>query len=32
MMEKMWRKKTPPSLLVWMYIDTATMKDSMEGP
>ena len=28
----MWRKGNPPALLVGMYIDTATMENSMEIP
>ena len=28
----MWRKGSPLALLVGMYIDTATMEDSMEIP
>ena len=32
MLERMWRKGNPPALLVGMYIDTATMENSMEIP
>ena len=32
MLEKVWRKGNPPALLVVMYIDTATMENSMEVP
>ena len=32
MLERVWRKGNPLALLVGMYIDTATMKNSMEAP
>ena len=32
MLEKVWRKGNPLALLVGMYIDTATMVNSMELP
>ena len=32
MLEKVWRKGIPPSLLVGMYIGTTTMENSMEVP
>ena len=30
MLEKVWRKGNPPTLLVGMYIGTTTMENSME--
>ena len=30
MLERVWRKGNPLALLVGMYIDTATMENSME--
>ena len=32
MLERVWRKGNPLALLVGIYIDTATMEDSMEIP
>ena len=32
MLERVWRKGNTVTLLVGMYIDTATMEDSMEIP
>ena len=32
MLEKVWRKRNPPTLLVGMEIGTATMETSMEVP
>jgi len=32
MLESMWRKGTPPTLLVVMQIDTTTMEDSVDVP
>ena len=32
MLEKVWRKGNPPTLLVGIYIGTATMENSMEVP
>ena len=32
MLERVWRKGNPPTLLVGMKIDTATMENSMEFP
>ena len=32
MLEKVWRKRNPPTLLVGMKIGTATMENSMEVP
>ena len=33
MLERMWRiRNPPPTLLVGMYIGTATMENSMKGP
>ena len=32
MLERVWRKRDPPTLLVGMWIGTTTMEDSMEIP
>ena len=32
MLERVWRKGNPPTLLVGMYVGVATMENSMEGP
>ena len=32
MLEQVWREGDPPTLLVRMYIGTATMESSMEVP
>ena len=32
MLERVWRKGNPPTLLVGMYIDTAIVENSMEVP
>ena len=32
MLQKMWRKRNPPTLLVGMYINAATMENNMEIP
>ena len=32
MLERVWRKRNPPTLLVGMSIGTATMETSMEVP
>ena len=32
MLEKVWRKGNPPTLLVGMYIDKTTMENSIELP
>ena len=32
MLERVWRKGNPLTLLVGMYIDTATLENSMEIP
>jgi len=32
MLDRVWRKENPSALLVGMYIDIATMEDSMEIP
>ena len=32
MLERTWRKGNPPTLLVGMYIGTATMENSTEVP
>ena len=32
MLERVWRKENPPTLLVGTYIGTATMENSMEFP
>ena len=32
MLERVWRKKSPPTLLVGMEIGAATMEKSMEFP
>ena len=32
MMERVWEKGNPPTLLVGMYIGVATMENSMEIP
>ena len=32
MLERVWRKGNPPTLLVEMYIGSATMEDGMEVP
>ena len=32
MLESMWRKRKPPTLLVGMEIGVATMKNSMKVP
>ena len=32
MLERLWRKGNPPTLLVGMYIGVATMENSMEVP
>ena len=31
MLERVWRKENPPTLLVGMQIGAATMENSMEG-
>ena len=32
MLERLWRKGSPLVLMARMYIDIATMENSMEGP
>ena len=32
MLERVWRKRNPPTLLVGMYIGATTMENSMEFP
>jgi len=32
MLERVWRKRNLPALLVGMYVDTASMENSMEIP
>ena len=32
MLERVWRKGNPPTLLAGMYVGAATMEDSMEVP
>ena len=32
MLESVWKKENPPTLLVGMQIDAATMENSMEVP
>ena len=32
MLEKVWGKRNPPALLVGMYVDAATVENSMEVP
>ena len=32
MLERVWRKENPPTLLVGMYTGAATLKNSMEIP
>ena len=32
MLERMWRKVNPPTLLVGMYVGTATTENSVEAP
>ena len=32
MLERVWRKGNPPTLLVGMYIGVATMENTMEFP
>ena len=32
MLERVWRKGNPLTLLVGMYLDTATLENSMEIP
>ena len=32
MLERMWRKKNPHTVLMGLQIGTATMENSMEGP
>ena len=32
MLERVWRKRNPPTLLVGIYVGAATVENSMESP